>query len=143
MLSVKPKQRPTILDILNKVFVRKRATSYFNECLMGPPKDLAPTDVDDMYVDSLKDQAEKLMIPGFSTDNSVGSRLASGGRAPVQGIINPRKIKKTREASNSKSPQKLQTSALKSDQEKKKEMLRLKRELKEKEIMENKLKSLE
>jgi hypothetical protein len=36
--------------------------------LQGPPKELAPTDVDDMYVDSLKDQAEKLMIPGYAND---------------------------------------------------------------------------
>ena len=75
---MKPKARPTILDVLNKVFVRKRATQYFNECLLEKQKVLEPTDVDDMYVDSLKDQAEKLMIPGFANDNSVGSRLASG-----------------------------------------------------------------
>jgi len=55
MLQVKPKSRPTILDILNKVFVRKRAAHYFNECLNNPPPVLGPMDVDDMYVDSLKD----------------------------------------------------------------------------------------
>ena len=55
MLSVKPQQRPTILDILNKMIVRKRVTQYFNDCLKGPPMELAPTDVNDMYVDSLKE----------------------------------------------------------------------------------------
>ena len=70
LLQVKPKARPTILDILNKVLIRKRAANYFNECLNNPPPTLGPQDVDDMYVDSLKDQAEKLMIPGFGNDNS-------------------------------------------------------------------------
>lgn len=55
MLSVKPSTRPTILDILNKSFVRKRATSYINECVNGPPMELAPTDVDDMYFDSIRE----------------------------------------------------------------------------------------
>jgi non-specific serine/threonine protein kinase/NIMA (never in mitosis gene a)-related kinase len=35
MLSVKPSSRPTILDILNKSFVRKRVRSYLEECLSG------------------------------------------------------------------------------------------------------------
>jgi hypothetical protein len=55
MLSVKPSDRPTILDILNKTFVRKRAAAYINECLNGPPMELSPTDVDDMNFDSLKE----------------------------------------------------------------------------------------
>lgn len=33
MLQVKPSMRPTILDILNKSFVRKRVTSYIADCL--------------------------------------------------------------------------------------------------------------
>jgi hypothetical protein len=98
MLQVKPKSRPTILDILNKVFVRKRAAAYFNECLVQQPKELSPTDVDDMYADSLKDQAEKLMIPGFApADNSVGARLSGGGKAAVQGAIKPKRISNARE----------------------------------------------
>jgi hypothetical protein len=55
MLSVKPKDRPTIVDILNKMIVRKRVTAYFEECLLGPPPELAATDVNDMYLDSLKE----------------------------------------------------------------------------------------
>ena len=60
------------------MIVRKRVTKYINDCLKGPPVDLAPTDVNDMYVDSLKEQAEKLMIPGFCEDDSVTGRLSSG-----------------------------------------------------------------
>ena len=100
MLQVKPKARPTILDVLNKVFVRKRASQYFTECLNSPPIVLAPTDVDDMYVDSLKDQAEKLMIPGF--EPTEGTKK---GRPPKQG--KPRNAKKQRDASSSKSPDKI------------------------------------
>lgn len=35
MLQVKPSSRPTILDILNKAFVKKRVASYISECLNG------------------------------------------------------------------------------------------------------------
>ena len=55
MLSVKPQQRPSILEILNKMFVRRRVTQYLNDCLNGPPQELEPTDVDDMFVDSLSE----------------------------------------------------------------------------------------
>jgi hypothetical protein len=55
MLSVKPSERPTILEILNKMIVRRRVTQYMEECLNGPRPELASTDVDDMYQDSLKD----------------------------------------------------------------------------------------
>ena len=65
MLSVKPSERPTILEILNKMLVRRRVTAYIQECLNGPGPQLAITDVDDICQDSLKDQAEKLGIPGF------------------------------------------------------------------------------
>lgn len=44
-----------MLDILNKSFVKKRVTSYLNECLNGPTPDLSPTDVDDMNFDSLRE----------------------------------------------------------------------------------------
>jgi len=69
MLSVKPSTRPTILDILNKSFVRKRAIAYINECVNGPPVELAPTDVDDMNYDSVKEQGEKLGFFGNNPDN--------------------------------------------------------------------------
>jgi len=60
------------------MIVRKRVTKYFNDCLNGPAPELAATDVNDMYVDSLKEQAEKLMIPGNCEDNSAVGRLSSG-----------------------------------------------------------------
>jgi hypothetical protein len=40
---------------LNKMIVRKRVTQYINECVNGSPVELAITDVNDMYVDSLTD----------------------------------------------------------------------------------------
>jgi hypothetical protein len=57
MLSVKPSSRPTILDILNKSFVRKKVRAYIDECLSSvglPGPDGAP-DLDDMNFDSLRE----------------------------------------------------------------------------------------
>ena len=59
----------------------------------------------------------------------------------MQGQINPRKVKKSRETSASKSPDKIQK--LKNNEEKKRELKKLKRELEEKEVMESKLRNLE
>jgi hypothetical protein len=42
---------------------------------MNGTQDLAPTDVDDMFADGLKEQAEKLMIPGFYDDTKNNARL--------------------------------------------------------------------
>jgi len=60
MLSVKPSTRPTILDILNKSFVRKRVAAYISECLSNGSS--GETDVDDLNYDSLQEQGEKLGI---------------------------------------------------------------------------------
>ena len=54
MLSIKPSYRPTIVDILNKSFVRKRVISYINECLVES-QGLSPTDFDDMFADGLRE----------------------------------------------------------------------------------------
>ena len=62
------------------------------QCLNGPSPQLAITDVDDMYQDSLKDQAEKLQIPGFVPENE--SKLQ---KLPLQGGINPKKLRKMQE----------------------------------------------
>lgn len=62
MLSVRPKDRPTILDILNKPIVRRRVVSYITETLNGPASESTGADFDDMYLDSLREQAEKLRI---------------------------------------------------------------------------------
>jgi serine/threonine protein kinase len=55
MLSIKPSERPTILAILKKSFVRKRVQAYMEECLNGPPLELKSTDVDDMNFDSMRE----------------------------------------------------------------------------------------
>lgn len=63
MLSTNPKERPTIWDILNKSFIKKRVIAYLTEIFSGNyPEASLPNDVDDIYIDSLKEQAEKLGI---------------------------------------------------------------------------------
>lgn len=74
MLSVKPSNRPTIVDILNKSFVRKKVTQYIGECLTQK-QELAPTEVDDIFTEGLREQAEKLLIPGYFDDSSSAARL--------------------------------------------------------------------
>jgi serine/threonine protein kinase len=74
MLSIKPSNRPTIVDILNKSFIRKKTAQYIHECI-NFTQDLAPTDVDDIFADGLREQAEKLMIPGFYDDSKNNGRL--------------------------------------------------------------------
>lgn len=83
MLQIKPSNRPTIVDILNKSFIRKKTAQYINECMNGNP-DLAPTDVDDMFIDGLREQAEKLMIPGFYDDTKNNGRLLQKKRPKGQ-----------------------------------------------------------
>ena len=75
MLSIKPANRPTIVAILNKCFVRKKVIQYINESLTQT-QELAPTDVDDLFADGLREQGEKLLIPGYFDDsNNPGARL--------------------------------------------------------------------
>jgi serine/threonine protein kinase len=74
MLQIKPSNRPTIVDILNKSFIRKKTAQYINECINGS-QELSPTDVDDMFADGLREQAEKLMIPGFYDDSKNNARM--------------------------------------------------------------------
>ena len=81
MLSIKPSQRPTIVDILNKSFVRKRVAQYINECIHGE-QNLSPTDVDDMFADGLREQAEKLMIPGYYDDSKDSNARLMKGKRP-------------------------------------------------------------
>ena len=56
MLSVNPAQRPTLVDILNVPFVRRHVVLYLRECF-NPNTDV--NDLDDLNIDSLKDQAER------------------------------------------------------------------------------------
>ena len=63
MLSINPKERPTIWDILNKSFIKKRVIEYMIEIFSGNyPEASLPNDVDDIYIDSLKEQADRLGI---------------------------------------------------------------------------------
>ena len=63
MISINPKQRPTIWDILNKSFIKKRVIEYLTEIFSGNyPEASLPNDVDDIYIDSLKEQAERMGI---------------------------------------------------------------------------------
>ena len=63
MLSINPKQRPTIWDIINKSFIKKKIINYMYEIFSGNyPEANLPNDVDDIYADSLREQAEKLGI---------------------------------------------------------------------------------
>lgn len=69
------------MDILNKSFVRKKVIQYIGECLSETKEQLAPTDVDDMFADGLREQAEKLLIPGYFDDsNNPAARLMRGKR---------------------------------------------------------------
>jgi len=61
MLSLNPKDRPTIVDIMNKPILKRRIVNYMAEIFSGNyPEANMPNDVDDIYVDSLRDQAENL-----------------------------------------------------------------------------------
>jgi hypothetical protein len=72
MLSVKPSTRPTILDILNKSFVRKRVRTYIDECLnsVGMAGPDGGPDLEDMNFDSLREQGEKLGLNGSGVDEA-------------------------------------------------------------------------
>lgn len=85
--------RPTILDILNKSFVRKRVSAYITECVNGG----APSDAefDDMNYDSLKEQGEKLgLLGGSSGALEEPSQLACLKRGPIAGAMNAKKMRK-------------------------------------------------
>lgn len=82
MLQIKPSNRPTIVDILNKSFMRKKVAQYINDSINGVGvSELLPTDVDDMFADGLREQAEKLLIPGYYDDSkNSAARLMKGGK---------------------------------------------------------------
>lgn len=83
MLSINPKIRPTIWDILNKSFIKRRVVEYLTEIFSGNyPEASLPNDVDDIYIDSLKDQAEKLGILGNVREKVALSN--NGGNKPVE-----------------------------------------------------------
>lgn len=67
MLSVKPQNRPTIVDIINKPFIKKRAQKYMTDMFN---RNTSVFDNDDIYLDTLRDQAIAL---GISINNGVTS----------------------------------------------------------------------
>jgi len=97
MLSIKPSTRPTIVDILNKSFIRKKVIAYLNECL-NDDKELAPTDVDEIFLEGLREQAEKLLIPGYYDDSSTAARLHKG----IRDNSNSRNVTKKSKSANKK-----------------------------------------
>mmetsp|Transcript_28629 Transcript_28629/g.27615 ORF Transcript_28629/g.27615 Transcript_28629/m.27615 type:complete len:187 (+) Transcript_28629:64-624(+) len=129
MLSVKPNQRPNIVDILNKSFVRKRVIAYMDESLNGPPMELSPTDVDDMNNDSLREQSEKLNINLGGQDEGpamVGKRIQP---------VNNKKRRIIGQQQMKKQPAKVV--------DEQKEVQRLKKEIRDKKILEKKMAELE
>ena len=61
MLSVNPKDRPTLIDVLNVPTVKRATITYLRDSFKTP----APgeqIDVDDLNVDSLREQAEKYQL---------------------------------------------------------------------------------
>jgi len=58
MLSPKPHNRPSIIDIMNKPFIRPRVEKYMNDMFLRKNS----LDMDDIYLDSLKEQANILEI---------------------------------------------------------------------------------
>lgn len=51
MLSVKPQNRPTIVDILNKPFIKKRVEKYMGDMFN---RNNSVSDNDDIYLDTLR-----------------------------------------------------------------------------------------
>ena len=56
MLCVNPVNRPSLLDILNTPFIRRHVVLYLRECF-NPSTECQ--DLDDLNIDSLRDQAER------------------------------------------------------------------------------------
>jgi hypothetical protein len=59
MLAAKPHDRPTIVEILNKPYIKARAERYMNDLLN---RSVAANDMDDIYLDTLREQAVMLSI---------------------------------------------------------------------------------
>jgi serine/threonine protein kinase len=59
MLALKPHNRPTIVDVINKPFIRKRVEKYMNDMFN---RNGNINDNDDIYLDTLREQAMTLEI---------------------------------------------------------------------------------
>ena len=67
MLSIKKKDWPKIIDIINIPFVKKRVSKYVADHL-SPTYLNSTTDIDDRHLDSLKEQAEELELDVIQSD---------------------------------------------------------------------------
>lgn len=67
MLSKKPQNRPTIVDLINKPFIKKRVEKYMTDMFN---RNTSAVDNDDIYLDTLREQAITLGI-------SIGSNSLS------------------------------------------------------------------
>ena len=67
MICVNPLQRPSLLDILNTPFIRRHVVLYLRECF-NPSTECQ--DLDDLNIDSLKDQAERYGLMPLITGES-------------------------------------------------------------------------
>lgn len=70
MLSVKPQNRPTIIEILNKPFIKKRVEKYMLDMFN---RSNSVNDNDDIYLDSLREQALILGIALNGGNSNPGS----------------------------------------------------------------------
>jgi serine/threonine protein kinase len=59
MLAKKPQDRPSIIDVLNKPFIRTRIEKYVSDLIA---RNAVNTDMDDIYLDTLREQALALGI---------------------------------------------------------------------------------
>jgi len=59
MLAKKPQDRPTIIDVLNKPFIKPRLEKYVHDLLS---RNSTNTDMEDIYLDTLRDQALALGV---------------------------------------------------------------------------------
>ncbi|CAK81181.1 unnamed protein product (macronuclear) [Paramecium tetraurelia] len=94
MLNVNPKARPTIQEIVHKPIIKLRIIYYMLEVLSEP----SSADLDDMYVDTLYEQAQQIgvlpliqhyqkqMAEG-STISDIKNELEKGGKAEQRMLI--------------------------------------------------------
>jgi serine/threonine protein kinase len=71
MLSPKPQNRPTIVDVINKPFIRKRVEKYMNDMFNRNSNNIL--DNDDIYLDTLREQATSLQIYPINPNSNPNS----------------------------------------------------------------------
>ncbi len=97
MLSRKPQDRPSIVDILNKPFIKTRTEKYINDLLSRP---ISSADVDDIYLDSLKEQS---ILLGINNSQDEGIKKYPSLKDLQKKQTNPNKsymTKRTEEEDN-------------------------------------------